>query len=130
MDRNLVGLLFFLLERLSIRDAFNESPRIGLPVDEFDCSRTLAHMVLFPHDDRMVACVTEGAYVRWMDDQNFGASSYAAGLNILKQCGDSLARLHLTPNTAKSQIMTLAEASRHFHFDVNAALDAVEQMPR
>lgn len=38
VDRNLVGLLFFMLERLSIRDAFNESPRIGLPVDDFDCS--------------------------------------------------------------------------------------------
>lgn len=130
VDRNLVGLLFFILERLSIRDAFNESPRIGLPVDDFDCSRTLAHMVLFPHDARMAKYVGEGAYVRWMDDQNFGAGSYAEGLNILKQCGDSLARLHLTPNASKSRILSLAEASRHFHFDINADLDAVGEMPR
>lgn len=130
VDRNLVGLLFFILERLSIRDAFNESPRIGLPVDDFDCSRTLAHMVLFPHDDRMAQYVGEGAYVRWMDDQNFGASSYAEGLNILKQCGDSLARLHLTPNASKSRILSLAEASRHFHFDINADLDVIDEMPR
>jgi hypothetical protein len=130
VDRNLVGLLFFILERLSIRDAFNESPRIGIPVDDFDCSRTLAHMVLFPHDNRMAKYVGEGAYVRWMDDQNFGASSYANGLNILKQCGDSLARLHLTPNAAKSRIMSLAEASRHFHFDINSQLDAIEKMPK
>lgn len=130
VDRNLLGLLFFILERLSIRDAFNESPRIGLPVDEFDCSRTLAHMVLFPHDNRMVEYVEEGAYVRWMDDQNFGVSSYAEGLNILKQCGTSLARLHLTPNAAKSRIMRLDEASRHFHLDVNAEIDAVEKMPK
>lgn len=130
VDRNLVGLLFFVLERLSIRDAFNESPRIGLPVDEFDCSRTLAHMVLFPHDDRMAEHVGAGAYVRWMDDQNFGASSYAEGLNILKHCGESLASLHLTPNASKSRILSLAEARRHFHFDINADLDVVGEMPR
>jgi hypothetical protein len=126
----MVGLLFFILERLSIRDAFNESPRIGLPVDDFDCSRTLAHMVLFPHDDRMAGHVGDGAYVRWMDDQNFGVSSYAEGLNVLKQCGHSLARLHLTPNASKSRILSFAKASRHFHFDINADLDVVEKMPR
>ena len=129
-DRHLVGLLFFILERLSIRDAFNESPRIGLPVDEFDCSRTLAHMVLFPHDKRMAAHVGAEAYVRWMDDQNFGAGSYAEGLNILKECGESLARFHLTPNAAKSRILSLAEASRHFHFDINAELDVIDKMPQ
>lgn len=130
VDSNMVGLLFFILERLSIRDAFNESPRIGLPVDDFDCSRTLAHMVLFPHDDQMARVVGDGAYVRWMDDQNFGAGSYAEGLNILRQCGDSLASLHLTPNASKSRILSLAQASRHFHFDINAELDIVNKMPR
>lgn len=110
VDRELVGLLFFILERLSIRDAFNESPRIGLPVDDFDCSRTLAHLVLFPHDDRMTKVVGEGAYIRWMDDQNFGVASYAEGLNVLRQCGDSLARLHLTPNAGKSRILSLEQA--------------------
>lgn len=127
VDRGLVGLLLFILERLSIRDAFNESPRIGLPVEEFDCSRTLAHMVLFPHDKRMVQQVGEERYIRWMDDQNFGATSYSEGLNILKQCGESLARLHLTPNAAKSRILSLEEASRHFHFDINAELDTLEK---
>lgn len=130
VDRNLVGLLFFILERLSIRDAFNESPRIGLPVDEFDCSRTLAHMVLFPHDNRMAKLVGESNYVRWMDDQNFGAVSYAHGLRILKECGDSLAKLHLTPNAGKSRILSLKQARRHFHLDINGTLDAVERLRR
>ena len=130
VDRNIVGLLFFILERLSIREAFNESPRIGLPVDEFDCSRTLAHMVLFPHDRRMAEFVGESAYIRWMDDQNFGASDFAHGLKILMKCSQSLARLHLTPNAAKSRILSLKEASRHFHFDINTELDRVEKLPK
>lgn len=79
----LVNLLFLLLERLCVRGSLGECPRIGLPVDQFDCSRKLAHVVLFPHDDRMVKAAGEDAFVRYMDDQNFGASSRAEGLRIL-----------------------------------------------
>ncbi len=78
-----VGLLFFLLERLSIRQEYAGSHGISLPTDEFDCSRTLAHMVLFPHDDEMVKLVGEENYVRWMDDQNMGVGSRAEGLMVL-----------------------------------------------
>ncbi len=124
----MVGLLFFLLERLSIRDAYSESPRIGLPVDEFACSRKLAHMVLFPHDDRMLQGFGAGSYVRWMDDQNFGVASRAEGLRCLAVVSDSLSRLHLTANSKKSVILSISEARRHFHFDINDRLDRLERM--
>jgi hypothetical protein len=125
----MVGLLFFLLERLSIRDAYSESPRIGIPVDEFDCSRKLAHLFLFTHDDRMAKAVGEEAYVRWMDDHIIGVSSRADGLKILSQLGDSLARLHLTPNSGKTAILSLSEARRHFHLDINDKLASIESLP-
>jgi hypothetical protein len=128
-NRRVIGMLFFILERLSVREAYTESPRIGLPVDEFDCSRKLAHMVLFPHDDRMVAYVGEDAYVRWMDDQNIGVSSRAQALKALSETSKSLARLHLTPNAAKSKVLSLPEARRHFHLDINRMLDKAEKMP-
>jgi len=118
-----VGLLFFLLERLSIRQEYAGSHGISLPVDEFDCSRTLAHMVLFPHDDEMVKLVGEENYVRWMDDQNLGVSSRAEGLRVLSEAGRSLSRLHLSPNVQKSKVLTLSEARRHFHLDLNKLLD-------
>lgn len=130
INPDLMGLLFFLLERLSARGAYTESPRIGLPVDEFDCSRTLAHMVLFPHDRQMAKHVGAGAYVRWMDDQNFGVASYSAGLKVLRHCDASLARLHLAPNTAKTRILSLAEASKHFHLEMNEKLDEIELLSR
>ena len=60
-------------------------------------------MVLLVHDTRMVAAAGEDAYVRWMDDQTFGAMSKADGLRILSAVGRSLARLHLTPNAGKSK---------------------------
>ena len=130
IDGGVLGLLRFLLERLSIREAFNESPRIGLPVDEFDCSRTLGHLVLFSHDRRMIDLVGAGGYSRWMDDQAFGARTKAEGLRILRSCGQSLARLNLTPNTSKSKILTFEQAQRHFHFDINARLDLITELPK
>jgi hypothetical protein len=125
----IVGLLFFLLERFSIREAYSESPRIGLPVDEFDCSRKLAHMILFSHDDRMVSLVGEEGYVRWMDDQNFGTKSKADALAILAEVDRSLRRLHLTANSSKSRILTLKQARRHFHLDINARLGQLDGKP-
>jgi len=89
----MIGLLFFLLERLSIRQDYAGSHGISLPVDEFDCSRTLAHMVLFPYDATVVQQVGEEAYVRWMDDQVMGVQSRADGLRALGLVGRSLARL-------------------------------------
>ena len=126
--RNFLGLLLFLLERLSPRDPYSESPRIGLPVDEFDCSRTLAHVVLFTHDRRMIDAVGEAAYVRWMDDQLMGVKSRAAGVKALAHCGASLSRLHLTPNTAKSRILSLRAVAKHFHLELNHELDQIEQL--
>jgi hypothetical protein len=122
----MLGLLFFLLERLSVRHDYASSHAISLPVDEFDCSRTLAHLCLFPHDDAMVGLVGEDNYVRWMDDQNFGVASAAEGLRVLSEVGRSLARLHLAPNAKKSKILTLREARRHFHLDLNDKLDRIE----
>ena len=64
----MIGLLLFLLERLAVRDEYAHSPAIGLPVDQLGGSRTLAHLVLFAHDDEVVPLVGEDCYVRWMDD--------------------------------------------------------------
>jgi hypothetical protein len=121
-----VGLLFFLVERLSIRREHTESPRIGLPVDEYDCSRKLAHIFLFAHDRRMVQRVGEDAYVRWMDDQTMGIDSRAHGLRLVGDLSSSLARLYLTPSAAKSRILTLKEAKRYFHLEANRALREID----
>jgi hypothetical protein len=123
---DMVGLLFFLLERLAIREAYSDSPGIGLPIDEFECSRTIANLILFGHDSRIVKLVGPEAYVRWMDDHVIGVKSETQGLRVLAAMQDSLAGLYLTPNVKKSVILSLADAKVHFHLDTNANLDALE----
>jgi|SRR5690348_1190 len=124
----LIGLLFFLLERLAIRADFSDSPRIGLPVDEFECSRTIANLVLFPHDRAMVSLVGRDAYVRWMDDQAAGVNSRSEGLKVVSAMGASLSNLYLTPNAKKTKILSLNEAKLHFHLEANAQLDILETL--
>lgn len=122
----LIGLLFFLLERLAIRADYSDSPGIGLPVDEFECSRTIANLVLFSHDRGIVKVVGKDAYVRWMDDQVIGVKSRAGGLRLLATLEESLSNLYLTPNANKSGVLTLSDAKLYFHLDTNAALDVLE----
>lgn len=126
--QGMVSLLFMLLERLGLRGGLKESPRIGLPVDEFDCSRKLAHMVLYPHDGHMARLVGEERYIRWMDDQVFGADSREEALGILAAVCESLGNLQLTPNAGKSYILSISEAKRHYHLRANALLDEAEEL--
>ena len=126
-SRSFTGLVQLILERLMFRDPFSAHPRTGIPVDEFDCSRCLAHVVLFPHDDRMVKAVGEDAYVRWMDDQTFGVKTEAEAYSILSETNVSLRRLHLAPNSGKTRILTLSDARQHFHFAANDGLDRLDR---
>jgi len=86
-------------------------------------------MVLFPHDARMVEQVGESSYVRWMDDQTFGVRSRAEGLRLLNEVSRSLSRLHLTPNASKSRVMSLGDARRHYHLDINDRINSVSVLP-
>ena len=126
LPRGLIGLLQLLLERLMFRDPYSGHPRVGIPVDEYDCSRCLAHLVLFPHDDRMVNLVGEDGYSRWMDDQVFGVRSEVEAYQVLSEVNRSLRRIHLSPNSGKSIVMKLRDTRRHFHFKANADLDGME----
>ncbi len=122
----LIGILFFLMERLAIRADYSDSPRIGLPVDEFECSRTIANLLLFAHDHRMAEFVGKDAYVRWMDDQVIGVNSRAEGLRAVAEVSSSLANLYLTANAKKTRVLALREAKVHFHLNTNANLDFLE----
>ena len=42
---------------------------------------------------------------------------------------DSLRKLHLTPNSSKSRILSLGQAKKHFHFTANGLLDSIEKLP-
>jgi hypothetical protein len=96
---------------------------VGLPVDEIDCSRQIAHAFLFEHDRRVVAAVGESNYVRWMDDQNIGARNEAHARRIVNLLSKSLSSQRLTINAGKTQFLSPAAVANEFHLDSNDALN-------
>lgn len=123
LPRKAVGILGRLLETLKPTAGHSPNPRIGIPVDECECSRTLAHIYLFEHDRRMVKEFGEKNYVRWMDDQNIGAKDHSDARKIVNCLNRSLSSQRLTINSGKTLFLTPPEVVDHFQLDANEALD-------
>jgi len=127
LPRQLLGTLGKILDVLKPATLHSRNPGIGIPTDEFDCSRTLAHLFLFEHDRRVVNQVGSDNYVRWMDDQNVGVNSETAGRAVVHRLTESLASQRLTLNAGKTLIFSRDEAFLHFQIEANLALSAWEE---
>jgi len=130
LPRRAAGLLGRLLEALKPSIGHSPNPRIGIPVDDFDCSRQLAHVFLFEHDGRMVNEFGEKNYVRWMDDQNIGAESEVEARRVVNHLTRSLSTQRLTLNAGKTLFLNSQETVEHFQLDVNADLNEWEEKYR
>lgn len=122
-------LLELLFQTFSSTLPLRSSDPIGLPVDEADCSRAIAHTLLFPHDTRMTKIVGSNAFVRWMDDQILGVDTRASAVRVVNNIQRSLSQLHLAANTSKTKILSISEAKVHFQLASNDLLDLIERMP-
>jgi len=125
LPRKAVALLGKLLEMLKPTAGHSPNPRVGLPVDELDCSRQLAHIFLFEHDQNVLRSLgpgAEGQYVRWMDDQNVGALSLTDARKVVNHLTRSLQKQRLTLNAGKTKFLAPAQVVIEFHLDANEAL--------
>jgi hypothetical protein len=126
LPRKAVGILGRLLEVLKPTAGHSPNPRIGIPVDECDCSRALAHIFLFEHDRRVAERFGEDNYVRWMDDQNIGCRNETEARRAVNELNRSLGCQRLTLNSGKTLFLTPDEVVTHFQLKANRALDKWE----
>lgn len=127
LPRKAVGLLGRQLEAFKPCAGHSPNPRVGLPVDELDCSRELAHLFLFEHDARMAGAFGESNYVRWMDDQNIGVASLTDARRVVNNLTRSLSSQRLTVNSGKTKFLAPNDTARHFQLDANTEIDNWEQ---
>ena len=127
VPRKALGLMGRLLEHLKPLSGHSASPSVGLPTDEFDCSRELAHVFLFEHDRRMVEMFGEDSFARWMDDQNVGARTLTEARRIIYHFTQSLRDQRLTLNAGKTKFLTPKEVNIHFQLEPNRMLDDWDQ---
>lgn len=126
LPRESIGLLGRLLLALRPQSGFSPTPQMGLPVDEYDCSRQIAHVFLFEHDQRVINAVGGENYVRWMDDQNIGVQGRTRARQVVHLLTSSLAEQRLTLNTGKTKVLSPDEVAIHFHLEANELLDQVD----
>lgn len=126
LPREVTGLLGRLLETFKPALGHSANPRVGIPVDELDCSRQLAHLFLFEHDRRISDIFGENNYVRWMDDQNIGATSIEEGRRIIYQVTKSLYDQRLTLNSGKTKFLNPIEVQEYFCLDANDIISDYE----
>jgi len=130
LPRKAIALLGKILDEFKPMSGHSPNPRIGIPVDEYDCSRELAHIFLFEHDRRVVEKVGEENYVRWMDDQNVGAESYTDARKVVNLLTRSLTMQRLTLNGGKSKFLNPQEVIQYFQLDANELLNKWEKKYR
>ena len=127
LPREARGILTQLIDVLRPASGHSAAPAIGLPVEQFDSSRTLAHIFLFEHDRRVVHFLgSEDAYVRWMDDQTIGVKSRVQARQVIGMLTRSLASQRLTLNAAKTKALAPADIAKHFWLDHNIKLNKLE----
>jgi hypothetical protein len=123
LPRKAMGLLGRLLEAFKPTAGHSPNPRVGLAVDELDCSRELAHLFLFEHDARIVADFGEDNYVRWMDDQNIGVRSMTEARRLVNSLTRSLCCQRLTLNSGKTKFLDPAETVKFFQLEANEEIE-------
>jgi hypothetical protein len=127
LPRKAMGLLGRLLEAFKPASGHSPNPRVGLAIDELDCSRELAHLFLFEHDSRIVAEFGESNYVRWLDDQNIGVRSMTEARRAVNALTRSLSSQRLTVNAGKTKFLTPPDVVKHFQLDANEEIDRWDQ---
>ncbi len=109
LDLDALNLLLMLLLGLLARPGFDSDAQRGLPIEDHDCSRTLAHFFLKPLDDEFEREGGASSYTRFVDDMALGATSKIHAARLAGRIQKTLESLNLTLNSAKTQFFS-AEA--------------------
>lgn len=117
-----LDLLFKIIEELSWKPDYLPFSLKGLPTINIEAPRLLAHILLFEVDE-VLQELTNGSFVRWMDDINFGVDDNDTAHKVLGDVNDVLKSRGLALNLAKTKVYTAAKAAEHFFFDDNIYLD-------
>ena len=119
-------LLCRILEDVATLPEFRRSATVGLPQENFDCSRVLAHTHLRTVDDEFANEGSKNRFSRYMDDVVIGADSEKEALQFVHRIQRSMERIGLYPNTAKTRITTAAQFRQELMKPENDELGELE----
>ena len=127
LGEDVVRLLDHMLRQFAPLTDYRRSAVVGLPQDNFNCSRILAHTFLKPLDDEFQAEGENNRFSRWVDDIVIGTDSKEEALRIVNRAQTSLEKLGLYPNTAKTRIIEADAFTADYMKGENDYLGEVEE---
>lgn len=125
-DEHSLNFLFFLLESFQWRPEYIPSSGTGLPQINYDAPRLLAHGFLFEIDQHLNG-QTNGNFVRWMDDIDFGVNKLSTARRVLQSLDTKLSVLGVRLNTGKTKILSSDDASRFFWLYENRIINTLTE---
>lgn len=126
----LVNLLFSILQTLVPKPRYSIAHNLGLPQENYDVSRTLAHAFLKPLDKMLMPLGQEGRYARWVDDIRIAVRDENEGKALLSKVQLCLEKLGLSLNAGKTRIISRDRARQELFLELNSYLDRVHKAAR
>lgn len=126
-EERLINLLFFILESMTWRPAYGGNPNVGLPQENYDASRILAHAFLKRVDDAFQPEIANELYARWVDDFVIAVPNPQEGRRVLRRLEQALEDRGLFPNSAKSRIVRAEDFAASLYPELNDFLDKVHE---
>ncbi len=129
-DPSLVGLLRHVLTQLVPLSDYQRSSAGGLPQENFDGSRVIAHTILASFDEEFAAEGQADRYSRWVDDVVIGADTWAEALQCVRRAQIALEQLGLYPNGSKTRIFPRREFEHQMYKDENDLIGVIDEEVR
>jgi hypothetical protein len=126
LGEDAVRLLEHLLRTFAPMRNYRIPPTAGLPQENFNCSRVIAHTLLRVVDEEFEEEGRAERYSRYLDDIVVGAASYQEALQMVSRIQTALEPLGLHPNTAKTRILRKEEIFWEYMKDENDYLGEVD----
>lgn len=130
VESRLINLLFYILKTMVGSPEYSLDIENGLPQEQFDTSRILAHFFLEPVDNEFKQEGEAEKYVRWMDDMIFEVTDKEEGRSILRRLQHKLESLGLFLNTAKTKIIRKDKARQIMCKGLDEYLDIIDNKTR
>jgi hypothetical protein len=126
LEKEVVRLCVQIVDGVMPRQDYSETSLMGLPQEQSNSSRYIAHSFLV-HVDKVFENEGEsGFYTRFMDDVLIGVSSPSVGESAVMRWQMGLESLGLYPNGAKTRVIEKVKYLHDAMVDVNAEIEKID----
>jgi len=126
MSLDLVRLMSHLLRLVIPATLYSSISTKGLPQENLDASRTIAHSLLIDVDKEFDIEGEEGRYTRFMDDVLLGVNTQNEGYEVLSRLQRTLHKHGLYPNSSKTRVVSSQKYLREMMIETNSSIDELE----